>query len=130
MSSSQDWQRFICTKGTSNKYWEVRRDGHMVVTRWGRIGYPARYTRSDCGTETQAYAVVRHKIRTKRRKGYIRASGTHLAQDQTESVGVVDAGVTRSIGVDFAASGDPEAAFMRRLRAKVKRYWGSDVESS
>ena len=64
-------RRFEFVGGTSNKFWEVRVQGHDVYTCYGRIGSAGQTSCKPFETAAQAAAHGEKLIQEKTRKGYV-----------------------------------------------------------
>jgi predicted DNA-binding WGR domain protein/uncharacterized protein YjbI with pentapeptide repeats len=66
--------RFELSEGTSNKFWEIVRDGKVLRLRWGRIGTDGQ--RQDKTFSSPDAALKEHDklVASKRKKGYAEAS--------------------------------------------------------
>ncbi|MBM4780095.1 MAG: WGR domain-containing protein [Archangiaceae bacterium] len=62
---------FEFSEGTSNKFWEVWRDGTVVNTRYGKIGAHGQSTLKDEGSEAAAEKLWARLINEKTKKGYV-----------------------------------------------------------
>lgn len=63
-------RRFEYVEGTSNKFWEVRREGNDVLVRYGRIGMAGQSVREPLKDTAAAERHVEKLIREKTGKGY------------------------------------------------------------
>lgn len=61
---------FEFSEGTSNKFWEVWREGSVVNTRYGKIGGHGQSTIKDEGSEAAAEKLWARLINEKTKKGY------------------------------------------------------------
>jgi uncharacterized protein (TIGR02996 family) len=68
--------RYEYSEGTSNKFWEIERDGSVVTTRWGRIGTDGQSKEKDLGSEDKAEKEYTKLIGQKTKKGYQLVSGS------------------------------------------------------
>jgi predicted DNA-binding WGR domain protein len=62
---------FEFSEGTSNKFWEVWREGTIVNTRYGKIGAGGQTTTKDEGSEPAAEKLWLKLINEKTKKGYV-----------------------------------------------------------
>jgi predicted DNA-binding WGR domain protein len=62
---------FEFSEGTSNKFWEVWREGAVVNTRYGKIGGHGQSTIKDEGSEEAAEKLWTRLIHEKTKKGYV-----------------------------------------------------------
>lgn len=72
-------QRLEFRDGTSNKFWEIDRQGAEVSTRWGKLGADGQCKTKDFGTEAKAEAAVTKQVSAKRSKGYVDPGAEHPA---------------------------------------------------
>ena len=70
---------FEFAEGSSNKFWEVWRDGTVVNTRYGKIGAGGQTTIKDEGSEPAAEKLWLRLIGEKTKKGYLEKGGTTAA---------------------------------------------------
>jgi len=70
-----DKRMFEFSEGTSNKFWEVWREGAQVFTRYGKIGASGQVTVKDEGDEAKASKLHEKLIGEKTRKGYVEKTG-------------------------------------------------------
>lgn len=63
-------RRFEFSRGTSHKFWEIKRDGPHVAVRYGRIGTLGQASTRREKTAEAAAAAVEKLIKEKLRKGY------------------------------------------------------------
>ena len=66
---------FEFAEGSSNKFWEVWRDGTVVNTRYGKIGAGGQTTIKDEGSEPAAENLWLKLIGEKTKKGYVEKGG-------------------------------------------------------
>jgi uncharacterized protein (TIGR02996 family) len=62
--------RYEFCEGSSNKFWEISRDGSIVTTRWGRIGTDGQSKDKDLGSDEKAIKEYNKLIEQKTGKGY------------------------------------------------------------
>ena len=62
---------FEFVEGPSNKFWEIRREGSEVKTRYGRIGTAGQTTVKNAGDETEAQKLHDTLVGEKTEKGYL-----------------------------------------------------------
>ncbi len=70
---------FEFSEGTSNKFWEVWREGSVVNTRYGKIGGHGQSTIKDEGSEEAAEKLWARLINEKTKKGYIEGNAPKSA---------------------------------------------------
>lgn len=70
---------FEFSEGSSNKFWEVWREGPVVKTRYGKIGTPGQTTIKDQGEEAAAEKLWVKLINEKTKKGYQEKGATPVA---------------------------------------------------
>ena len=63
--------RYEFTEGTSNKFWEIRRDGSEVTTRWGRIGTDGQEKTKEYDDDEKAQKEYDKLVKAKTKKGYV-----------------------------------------------------------
>lgn len=68
--ASDGFARYEFTEGTSNKFWEIRRDGNEVTTRWGRIGTDGQEKTKEYDDEEKAQKEYDKLVKSKTKKGY------------------------------------------------------------
>jgi predicted DNA-binding WGR domain protein len=68
-------RRFECTRGGSNKFWEVLRNGSVRVVRYGPIGTEGRLIEKDEGSTIRAQLEIAKLVKSKLRKGYVEVKG-------------------------------------------------------
>ena len=61
---------FEVVEGTSNKFWEIWKEGVQVYTRYGKIGSNGQITVKDEGTDEKAQKLYDKLVREKTGKGY------------------------------------------------------------
>ena len=64
--------RFEMKEGSSNKFWEITRDGKVLTTRWGRIGTEGQEKTQTFKQEYEASAAYDKQVLEKTKKGYTR----------------------------------------------------------
>jgi predicted DNA-binding WGR domain protein len=64
-------RRFEYVGGTSEKFWEVEREGTEVTVRFGRLGTNGQTQTKDLGTEAAATAHLERLVADKVKKGYV-----------------------------------------------------------
>jgi DNA ligase-1 len=74
-SASQFARRFELVEGSSNKFWEVTRDGCMVTVRYGRIGSDGQARTKELASEELARRHAEELIAEKVTKGYRERGG-------------------------------------------------------
>jgi predicted DNA-binding WGR domain protein len=70
---------FEFVEGSSNKFWEVWREGTVVNTRYGKIGAGGQTTIKDEGSEPAAEKLWLKLIGEKTKKGYTEKGGAKVA---------------------------------------------------
>ena len=70
---------FEFSEGTSNKFWEVWREGTVVNTRYGKIGTPGQTTIKDQSDEAAAEKLWAKLINEKTKKGYVERDAPNAA---------------------------------------------------
>ncbi len=71
MSNRSPGRRFTCTKGSSNKFWQVWREGRDHVVLFGAIGSTGQTRRKKHMSVAAANRCIALKIREKTNKGYV-----------------------------------------------------------
>ncbi len=66
---------FEFSEGTSNKFWEVWRDGVQVFTRYGKIGANGQVTVKKLGSDGEAKKLHDKLVNEKTGKGYVESGG-------------------------------------------------------
>lgn len=66
---------FEFSEGTSNKFWEIWKDGTQVFTRYGKIGASGQVTVKDEGSDEKAQKLYDKLVREKTGKGYQEKGG-------------------------------------------------------
>jgi len=66
---------FEFVEGTSNKFWEIWKDGNEVFTRYGKIGADGQTTMKDQGSPEAAQKLYDKLVREKTGKGYEEKGG-------------------------------------------------------
>ena len=64
-------RRFEFVGGTSNKFWEVRVQGHDVYTCFGRIGSAGQTSCKPCDSPEAATSHAEKLVQQKTAKGYV-----------------------------------------------------------
>jgi uncharacterized protein (TIGR02996 family) len=70
---------FEFSEGTSNKFWEVWREGVSVFTRYGKIGATGQLTVKKLGSDADAKKLHDKLVGEKTGKGYVEAGGKQAA---------------------------------------------------
>lgn len=70
---------FEFSEGSSNKFWEVWREGAVVKTRYGKIGTPGQTTIKDQGEAPAAEKLWAKLINEKTKKGYLEKGAKPVA---------------------------------------------------
>ena len=65
--------RYEFSQGTSNKFWEITRDGNQVTVTYGKIGTAGQTKTKDYADEAAAQKDMDKQIASKTKKGYQRA---------------------------------------------------------
>jgi uncharacterized protein (TIGR02996 family) len=78
---------FEFSEGTSNKFWEVWRDGVQVFTRYGKIGANGQVTVKKLSSDADAKSLHDKLIGEKTGKGYAEAGGKKTAKAAGKSNG-------------------------------------------
>ncbi len=63
-------RRFELVEGTSSKFWEITRQGGVLLTRFGRLGSKGQTRRKELASEEQARRELEKLVAEKLRKGY------------------------------------------------------------
>ena len=66
-------RRFELSEGTSNKFWQVERDGASVTVCFGRIGTAGQTQVKAHASESVAQAEFDKLVKEKTKKGYVEA---------------------------------------------------------
>jgi predicted DNA-binding WGR domain protein len=66
---------FELVEGTSSKFWEIRGEGNVVYTRYGRIGSDGQTTMKDQGSPDAAKKLYDKLVKEKTGKGYEEKGG-------------------------------------------------------
>lgn len=102
------WQRYEHTQGSSNKFWEIRRRGREVTTRWGRIGNKPQSNKKSYATDRAARDAMFRIISKKVDKGYVLVTEAGVPQEKKRPR-------------------EREQTFIERLQRKVQEKWGDDA---
>jgi uncharacterized protein (TIGR02996 family) len=62
--------RFEFKEGSSNKFWDITRDGAVLTTRWGRIGTQGQEKVQTFSHEYEARTAYTKQVQEKEKKGY------------------------------------------------------------
>jgi predicted DNA-binding WGR domain protein len=60
-----------CTDGNHYKFYSAQVSGKVVEFLWGRIGNSPQGQTIECYNETKAQAMMKTKLNSKRKKGYV-----------------------------------------------------------
>ena len=71
---------FEFSEGTSNKFWEVWREGAQVFTRYGKIGAAGQVTVKKLGADADAKKLLDKLVGEKTGKGYVEGGGKKAAK--------------------------------------------------
>ena len=72
-STDLRWRRLEFIEGTSRKFWQVRREGTVVVIAFGRIGTTGQSQSKPFADAERAQAEIEKLVAEKLRKGYLEA---------------------------------------------------------
>jgi uncharacterized protein (TIGR02996 family) len=71
----EGWLRLEFVEGTSNKFWEIRREDSVVLTRYGRIGSDGKVTRKELSGGAAGRKEYDKLLASKLKKGYVQVGG-------------------------------------------------------
>lgn len=89
---------FEFSEGTSNKFWEVWRDGASVFTRYGKLGAAGQVTVKKLGSEADAKKLHDKLVGEKTGKGYVEGGGkkpTAKVEAPADDIVVIPEGAVR-----------------------------------
>jgi predicted DNA-binding WGR domain protein/uncharacterized protein YwqG len=119
-------RRFEFVDGSSNKFWEITRDGTRFTVRFGRIGSAGQSQTKAFTTDDEARLEAERLVNEKLKKGYIeRASGSACVAAEPQlsaSDSSRDDGVSAS-GLEPTLSGTPTANITRPVPPKKMERW-------
>lgn len=99
-------RRFEMVEGSSSKFWEVRVEGDVVETRYGRIGTDGQFTRKSAGSPDAANKMCEKLIREKTGKGYVEV-GAKVAPPEDVEDGSAEASGSISAKTNRPSSPTP-----------------------
>ena len=108
---------FELVEGTSSKFWEIRGDGNVVYTRYGRIGSDGQTTMKDQGSPEAAQKLYDKLVKEKTGKGYQEKGG---AQTSTASAPPAGGGTLAAVAAASGGSG---------LAAALEKHFAFLVET-
>jgi uncharacterized protein (TIGR02996 family) len=71
----EGWLRLEFVEGKSSKFWEIKREDSVVLTRYGRIGSDGKVTRKELSDGQTARKEYDKLLASKLKKGYVQVGG-------------------------------------------------------
>src|SRR5436853_7928135 len=96
---------FELVEGTSSKFWEIRGEGNVVYTRYGRIGSDGQTTMKDQGSAEGAQKLYDKLIKEKIGKGYEEKGGAASSTAAAAPAGGGGGGTLAAVAAASAGKG-------------------------